>query len=654
MGNFANAIGRSVKFIARCFQLLPAMLICGSGVAVGQTPERPNILVIVADDLGWADVGYHNPEMRTPNLDSLVQTGVELDCHYVMPVCTPTRVALLTGRYPSRFGNHCTQPSNEQALAFGTQTLASLLRTRGYDTALVGKWHLGSKPEWGPNYFGFNHSYGSLAGGMAPYDHRYRLTRPEYTKTFHRNHEFIEEPGHTTDLMADEAIGWIEKKRDSPFFLYVPFQAVHVPLSEEPRWRAKNKHISSEDQRLFAAATTHMDDAIGRIVEALERTGQRENTLVVFFSDNGALTNHVGGKYPPPDPPLANFSSNVPLHGQKGETYEGGIRVPAFVNWPAVLQPSKITSPVHVVDWMSTLAGISGVEDYSSPTDGQNIWPLLAGRVNTLPPRTFYWVVNENRRWVALRQGDWKILRNLRKDWELYNLAEDPQELTNLADKMPSRLKDLKQQYREQWSKDGGTSTLFDGKTLENWRTLDGDPVDARWEVVDGVIHLDPSRGNSGHIMTRRPFADFRLSFEWKTAAGGNSGLKYRVRDYSGKWRGCEYQILDDAGYERPFTPRKSVGALYDLYEPGEKKRLRPAGEFNSSKIVVSDNRIMHWLNGELILSAQVGDQQWNDRVAKSKFFDLEGFGENEVGRIMLTDHGSETWYRHFDFEPLP
>ena len=655
MGDLAIAIRGSVKLIARCFQLLPAiLLICRCGVAVGQTPEQPNILIIVADDLGWADVGYHNPEMRTPNLDSLVQAGVELDCHYVMPVCTPTRVALLTGRYPSRFGNHCTQPSNEQALPFGTQTLASLLRAEGYDTALVGKWHLGSKPEWGPNHFGFNHSYGCLAGVMAPYDHRYRLSRPGFSKTFHRNHEFIEEPGHSTDLMADEAIDWIEKKRDSPFFLYVPFQAVHVPLSEEPRWRAVNKHISSEDRRLFAAATTHMDDAIGRIIEAVERTGQRENTLVVFFSDNGALTNHEGGKYPPPDPPLANFSSNAPLHGQKGETYEGGIRVPAFVNWPTVIQPRKVTTPVHVVDWMSTLANISGVTDFGSLTDGQNIWPLLDGKVNTLPPRTFYWVVNEDRRWVALRQGDWKILRNLRKDWELYNLADDPHELTDLADTMPSHLNDLKRRYREEWSKDGGTATLFDGKTLQNWRTMDGDPVNARWKVVDGVIHLDPSRGNSGHIMTRRPFADFSLSFEWKTAAGGNSGLKYRVRNYSGKWRGCEYQILDDAGYERPFTPRKSVGALYDLYEPSDKKRLRPAGEFNTSKIVVSDNRIMHWLNGELIVSAQVGDQQWHDRVAKSKFFDLDGFGENEIGRIMLTDHGSETWYRNFDFEPLP
>jgi len=634
--------------------LLAVLLVCGGKVAVAQIPRRPNILVIVADDLGWADVGYHNPEMRTPNIDSLVQTGVELDCHYVMPVCTPTRVALLTGRYPSRFGSHCTQPSNEQALPYGTQTLASLLREEGYDTAIVGKWHLGSKPEWGPNHYGFAYSYGSLAGGMAPYDHRYRLTRPEFTKTFHRNHEFIEEPGHSTDLMADEAIGWIEKERESPFFLYVPFQAVHVPLVEVPHWWAKNEHISSADRRQFAAATTHMDDAIGRIIEALERTGQRENTLLVFFSDNGALTNHVGGKYPPPDPPLTNFSSNAPLHGQKAETYEGGIRVPAFVNWPAFLQPRKITTPLHVVDWMPTFAEIAEVDNFDGLTDGQVIWPLLTGREETWSPRTFYWVVNEERRWVALRHGDWKIVRHREHSWELFNLANDPGESVNLADQLPSRLEELKERYRDQWARDGGTATLFDGKTLKNWTTLDGDPVTTGWEIVDGVIHLDPSQRRVGHIMTKRPFADFRLSFEWKIVTGGNSGLKYRVRDYSGKWRGCEYQVLDDAGYGKAFSLRNSVGALYDLYAPNDKKRLRSVGKFNSSKIVVHNNRIQHWLNGELILSAQVGDQEWHDRVAKSKFSDLEGFGENEIGRIMLTDHGSEVWFRNFDFEPLP
>ena len=319
-----------------------------------ETSSTPNIVVIVADDLGWADVGYHNPEMRTPHIDSLVESGVELDCHYVMPVCTPTRVAFLTGRYPSRFGNHCTQPSNERALALGTPTLASLLRECGYDTALIGKWHLGSKPEWGPNHYGFNHSYGSLAGGMAPYDHRYRLTRPQFTVTFHRNHEFVEEPGHTTDLMTNEAIKWINKERKKPFFLYLPYQAVHVPLVENPVWWEKNRHIASSDRRLFAAATTHLDSAIGRIVDALDQSGHRDNTLLVFFSDNGGLNSHVGGKYPPPDPPLHNFSSNLPLRGQKGETYEGGIRVPAFVNWPTVLQSRKVTAPGHVVDWLPT------------------------------------------------------------------------------------------------------------------------------------------------------------------------------------------------------------------------------------------------------------------------------------------------------------
>lgn len=638
----------------RIFFLVVAALPLLFSVKVLAKPERPNILVIVADDLGWADVGYHNPEMRTPNIDSLVRTGVELDYHYVQPVCTPTRVAFLTGRFPSRFGNHCTQPTNDQALPFGTPTLASLLQAEGYDTALVGKWHLGSKPEWGPNHYGFNYSYGSLAGLMAPYDHRYRLTRPEYSQTFHRNHHFISEPGHSTELVAKEAIKWIEKERHQRFFLYVPFFAVHVPLTEEPRWWSKNEHIPSVDRRLFAAATTHMDDAIGRIVDALQRTGQRENTLIVFFSDNGGMTNHEGEKYPPPDPPLANFSSNEPLRGQKAQTYEGGIRVPAFANWPAILEPRKVATPLHVVDWVPTLARLTGVDNFTGPTDGMDIWSLLTNHQQTWPQRTFYWVVQEDRSWVALRHGDWKLVRHRQDPWELFDLAADPSESVNLAKQFPLRLKNMKKLYRRQWAQDGGTLTLFDGETLDNWVNVDGEPVTFGWEVVDGMIHLNPSQGKPGHIMTKRPFSDFRLSFEWKIAPGGNSGLKYRVHNYSGKWRGCEYQILDDAGYRKPFSLRDSTGSLYDLYAPNEKKELRPSGHFNTSKIVVRNNHIQHWLNGELIISAEVGDRAWQERVAKSKFFELERFGENEIGRIMLTDHGSEVWFRNFDFEPLP
>ena len=195
--------------------------------------DRPNILFILADDLGWGDVGYHGSNIRTPNIDRLVETGVELDRHYVQPMCTPTRAALLTGRYPSRFGPHATVPSNHPVLADGYETLASTLRNAGYDTGLFGKWHLGSSPKYAPNEFGFDWSYGSLAGGVDPYNHRYKAG--PYSRTWHRNGKPVDERGHVTDLIVSEAVEWIESRRN-PWFCYVPFTAVHVPVKAPQEW----------------------------------------------------------------------------------------------------------------------------------------------------------------------------------------------------------------------------------------------------------------------------------------------------------------------------------------------------------------------------------------------------------------------------------
>jgi hypothetical protein len=189
----------------------------------------------------------------------------------------------------------------------------------------------------------------------------------------------------------------------------------------------------------------------------------------------------------------------------------------------------------------------------------------------------------------------------------------------------------------------------FDGKSLTGWTTVDGKPAGDGWEVVDGVIHRKPG-GKAGNIVTAREFGDFDLSFEWKIAAKGNSGLKYRVRSYGGSWLGLEYQIYDDGAVKKVRT-RGSAGAIYDLYEPNDAKALKPVGEYNTARIVVKDGRIEHWLNGKLIAQATVGDKEWKKRMAESKFAEREDFALNERGRIMLTDHGSEVWYRNFRLE---
>ena len=420
-------------FLMRLVCLVVAALLSTILCAQQESTQRPNLVLLVADDLGWADVGWHNEEMRTPRLDGMVGEGVELDAHYVQPQCTPTRVALMTGRYPSRFGDHCTTASNARSLPFDTPTLASVLREHGYATGLFGKWHLGSKPEWGPNHFGFDRSYGSLAGAIGMYDHRYRLNSP-FAQTWHRDHEILEETGHATDLVTNAAIAWMKEQKDRPFFLYVPFHAVHVPLVEEQRWILQNGHIENADRRLFAAAVSHLDHAVGRIIDAIEEQGVTENTLVVFVSDNGGLRSHRGNAYPPPDTKLATVSSNLPLRGWKTDVFEGGIRVPAFVRWPSKLAPGKSDVVLHAVDWLPTVRGLLGLSALPE-SDGVDIWPQLTGSPK---PRQLYWKWAKK---LALRDGKWKVVRNGGKgSFQLFDLEADPSEERDLAKSDPAQL----------------------------------------------------------------------------------------------------------------------------------------------------------------------------------------------------------------------
>jgi hypothetical protein len=192
----------------------------------------------------------------------------------------------------------------------------------------------------------------------------------------------------------------------------------------------------------------------------------------------------------------------------------------------------------------------------------------------------------------------------------------------------------------------GQPISLFDGRSLAGWTTQNGEPITRRWEVADGLLQLNAERGQAVNIVTDREYGDFQLDFEWRIEPGGNNGVKYRVRKFGNRLLGCEYQIIDDDGYRHPLPAKGTTGSLYDIYEPNESKWLKPVGEFNHSRIVVQGNRIEHWLNGQLIVLAYVGSSEWNQRIAASKFAEVEGFGRNQVGRIMLTDHNSDVWYR--------
>ncbi len=404
----------------------------------------PNIVLILADDLGWADVAFHGGNAPTPHLDRLAKQGLELTQHYVAPVCSPTRSGLLTGRCWSRFG--VTAPTNSLALPTNTVTLPRALKAAGYDTCLIGKWHLGSLPEWGPNHFGFDHSYGSLAGGVSPWNHRYK--KGPYSVTWHRNEKLLEEPKHVTDLLTDEAVQWIESRGDAPFFLYVPFTAVHLPIKEPAEWLERvPASITGEVPRHYAACVMHLDDSVGRIIAALEKANLRDNTLLVFTSDNGGSTAENNDlKYPDDNCPNGRLTgNNLPLRGQKGDVYEGGTRVPTLVSWPARIKPGQANSPVQITDWMPTFCALAQSQPEGDlKWDGANIGPLLL-EGSPLPARPIY-TVGPSWRAVSLRYGDWKLIafgQPQPTKVELFNMATDPSETKNLADSEPARVKEL-------------------------------------------------------------------------------------------------------------------------------------------------------------------------------------------------------------------
>lgn len=411
-----------------------------------EQPRQPNIVFIMADDLGWADVDFHGGNVSTPNLDRLRKSGVELTQHYVAPLCSPTRASLMTGRYWSRFG--VTAPQATRALPNDTMTLPRALRECSYDTCITGKWHLGSKPEWGPKHFGFDHSYGSLGGGVGPYNHFYK--RGEYQRTWHRNGELIEESGHVTDLIAREAVNWIRQRSDRPFFLYVPFTAVHLPIKEPDNYLQRVPiSIQSSIARQYAACIIHLDDAVGKIDDAIEASGKAHNTLIVFTSDNGgSIAENNGQQYPADDYPNGQLTgSNLPLRGKKGDVYEGGTRVPTLVRWHGRTSAGTVCdTPLHISDWMPTFCTLAGYQPMSDlKWDGMDVWNSINGS-RPLAERAIYSAA-PNFQARVLRFGEWKLITGNDpkqvEQYELFHIAQDPSESHDLASSRPDKTAEL-------------------------------------------------------------------------------------------------------------------------------------------------------------------------------------------------------------------
>jgi arylsulfatase A-like enzyme len=411
--------------------MLAASALCFGGKASSAAEGKaPNIVVIVSDDQGYADSScYDHPkEVSTPAIDRLAAEGVRFTNGYASGyVCAPTRAGLLTGRYQQRFGFY-TAGDSRTGMPTNEITVADVLRKKGYATAVIGKWHVGLEPEYRPLRRGFDEFYGFLGHGAHDY---FKLGITDEYTSIYRNDKPINDTGYLTNNLAREAVSFIERHQKKPFFLYLPFNAVHWPL------QALQKHIDrfntgDENRDTYLAMLVCMDEAIGRVLDALKRTGVDENTLIIFFSDNG------GAK--------KNFANNGALRDYKQTVYEGGIRVPFIVRWPARLPKGTVCDePVISVDVMPTVCAATGAElPDDRAYDGRDMLPAILGQTKKPLHEALFWYDGTNQ-W-AVRMGKWKLLsRN--GSLELYDLTSDISEKSNLREQNPQIVKRLQRTF---------------------------------------------------------------------------------------------------------------------------------------------------------------------------------------------------------------
>jgi len=393
----------------------------------------PNIVLIVSDDQGYADVScYDHPqEVSTPNIDRLARQGVRLTNAYASAyVCAPTRAGLLTGRYQQRFGFY-TGGDSRTGLPLSEVTLADLLKKQGYATAVIGKWHVGIQPEYRPLKRGFDEFYGFLGHGAHDY-FNLRIT-DDYTSIY-RNEKPINDTGYLTRNLTRRAVSFIERHRSRPFFLYLPFSAVHWPLQAPPEY-IKRFNTGNKDRDIYLAMLECMDEGIGEVLDTLKRTGADDNTLIIFFSDNG------GAK--------KNLANNGILRDYKHSVYEGGIRVPFIVRWPSKLPKGTVCDePVISLDVMPTILSAAGASLRPDRVyDGKNMLPVLR-RETKKPLHKALFFCDGADQW-AVRAGKWKLIYR-KGSLELYNLVLDISETKNLASKEPDLLRQLKALY-DKW-----------------------------------------------------------------------------------------------------------------------------------------------------------------------------------------------------------
>ncbi len=417
--------------------LLAGLLSFGATLAVAQEP--PHIVYILADDLGRKDVGFNGGTVRTPNLDALAGAGAVFNAFYSQPVSSQARAALVTGRYPMRYGLQTGSigPSSPYGLPIQERTLAQALKEAGYVTALIGKWQLGhAKPEMWPTRRGFDYFYGTLAGNVG------LKVDKSSDGDWRRNEVPLQEEGFVTELLGRDAVARIDQHATgAPLFLMLSLTQPAAPYGAKPEAVDSYREITDEARRQYAASVTAIDDAVGQVVSALERRGMLQQTLIIFHSDNGGA---IPMRLPTGDGDVDKPAADNDIYREgKGSLYEGGVRVVALAHWPDRLKKSVVTSMVHVTDMYPTLLNLAGGKrEQPKKLDGFDVWGAVTA--SSINPRREMLINVEDFR-GAIRIGEWKLIARatLPSRIKLFNIANDPGETANQAEAYPDRVREL-------------------------------------------------------------------------------------------------------------------------------------------------------------------------------------------------------------------
>ena len=432
-------------FALACATILALAVNSASAAAPAQQAGKPNVVHIVADDLGWKDVGFSGcTDIKTPNLDALAVGGAKFTQFYVQPMCTPTRAALMTGRYPFRYGLQTAVIPSVSAYGLDTNEwlLPQCLKEAGYKTAIIGKWHLGhaDKQYW-PKQRGFDYQYGAMIGELDYFTHS-----EHGVLDWFRDNKPVKEKGYTTTLIGQDAARLIEQHDTSkPLYLYLTFNAPHTPYQAPKEYIDRYSEIQEPTRRTYAAMVACLDDEIGRVIAALEKKKIRENTLILFHSDNGGTRSAMFAGVMADMSKVKIPCDNGPYREGKGTLYEGATRVCALANWPGHIKPGTVDGLIHAVDIYPTVAALAGASTAKcKPLDGLNVWDAISHGAPS--PRTEI-VYNIEPFRAALRRDDWKLVWRtmLPSSVELYNLAQDPSEKNNLASQHQDKVAEFQQ-----------------------------------------------------------------------------------------------------------------------------------------------------------------------------------------------------------------